>query len=953
MSGSAVHNKLGFGPFELSIGERILRRDGHTLPLGGRALDILTYLAARPGEVVAKQELIDHVWSDVTVDEGSLRVHIAAIRKALGDGQFGDRYIANIKGRGYSFVGTVAPLAGNSESRNAKFQQQGKLPVRPVMMIGRETAVGEVCDKLRDERFVTLLGPGGIGKTTIALAVGHAAAEEFGGEVYLVELDGLTDPRNVAGAVATSLGIALKSKDPGLELVGLVRSRKLLIILDSGEHVIEAVASLAEQLYRQTEAVHVLATSRELLKVKGEHCYRVLSLDCPPDASTQTAHAVLRYPSAQLFVRCVAARAGGFVLTDEEAPLVAEICRKLDGIPLAIELAAGQAAALGLKNTVARLMSRPELLKLSHRTAVPRHRTLRATMDWSYDLLSEAERIVFRRIAPFVGHFTLEGAQYVAGERGVDTAAICDAIAGLVEKSLIAIRTGGTQPEYRLLDTTRAYALEKLEEGDEAGLVLRRHAEYVAGYLESQKAALLPLPQAERVAARLRQVSDVRAALEWSFGPRGDAEIATRLAVPATQLLLELSLLTECQLWSERAIALLESQHPDSRREMQICATLPFALMYTEGNSQRVRAAFSRALGAAVRQKDLDHELRLLSGLFRYSYWTNDINNAIDLAARSRNIALKMQNPEDLALSESMLGAASHLSGNHLVAQKHFESSLGYATTGSRFRAGLHLFNYVSFSLAGMARSLLYRGSLVQSLDYANRAIDEGKRSGRPAILCRALAMVFPVFLASGNAELSAQCVAQIADLASAYSLMPYQALATGQRGQLLLLQGTIEDAIPLLRRALKDLHDQRYEMLNVDFFCELSAGLTTTGGHEEALALIVNQLDVQQRAGKLLHMPALLRMKGLALASRSIEDVAEAEQSLLSSIDWAKRQSATLFEVEAATDLAGLLLKQGRVREAYKHLGAPLDRMPAESPTHRRALQILNQLQSGLKAAG
>jgi tetratricopeptide (TPR) repeat protein len=302
-----------------------------------------------------------------------------------------------------------------------------------------------------------------------------------------------------------------------------------------------------------------------------------------------------------------------------------------------------------------------------------------------------------------------------------------------------------------------------------------------------------------------------------------------------------------------------------------------------------------------------------------------------------------------------MLGAASHLTGNHLVAQKHLESSLGYARTGVRFRAGLHLFNYVSFSLAGMARSLLYRGLLVQSLDYANRAIDEGKRSGRPAILCRTLAMVFPVFLASGNAELSAQCVAQIADLASAYSLIPYRALATGQQGQLLLFQGTVEDAIPLLRKALKELHDQRYEMLNVDFFCELSAGLTTTGGHQEALALIVNQLDVQQQAGKFLHMPNLLRMKGLALASRSIEGHAEAEQSLLSSIDWAKRQSATLFELKAASDLAELLLNQGRVGEASKHLSAALDRMPAGtvSPTHKRALQILNQVQPVIRAAG
>jgi predicted ATPase len=255
--------------------------------------------------------------------------------------------------------------------------------------------------------------------------------------------------------------------------------------------VIEAVASLAEQLYQQTEEIHVLTTSREWLKVKGEHCYRVLPLDYPPDGSEQTANAVLRYPAAQLFVQRVAARAGSLVLTDEEAPFVAEMCRKLDGLPLAIELAAGQVAALGLQNTVARLVSRPELLKLSHRTAVPRHRTLKATLDWSYDLLSDAERIVFRRIAPFVGHFTLDGARYVAGELGVNTEKIFDAIAGLVEKSLIATRMDETQAQYRLLDTTRAYALEKLEEHAEVDVVLRRHAEYVAGYLESQRVALL------------------------------------------------------------------------------------------------------------------------------------------------------------------------------------------------------------------------------------------------------------------------------------------------------------------------------------------------------------------------------------------------------------------------------------------------------------------------------
>src|SRR3979411_757433 len=177
MDGAVVHRKMRFGPFDLSIGERVLRRDGQVLPLGDRALDILIYLVERPGEVIAKQELIAHVWPDVTVEEGSIRVHVAAIRKALGDGQFGNRYIANIKGRGYAFVGTVVPLAGSTESGNDRSGQQGRLPVRPIMMIGRESWISEVSDKLRDERFVTLLGPGGIGKTTIALAVSRAAAE--------------------------------------------------------------------------------------------------------------------------------------------------------------------------------------------------------------------------------------------------------------------------------------------------------------------------------------------------------------------------------------------------------------------------------------------------------------------------------------------------------------------------------------------------------------------------------------------------------------------------------------------------------------------------------------------------------------------------------------------------------------------------------------------------------
>jgi tetratricopeptide (TPR) repeat protein len=302
-----------------------------------------------------------------------------------------------------------------------------------------------------------------------------------------------------------------------------------------------------------------------------------------------------------------------------------------------------------------------------------------------------------------------------------------------------------------------------------------------------------------------------------------------------------------------------------------------------------------------------------------------------------------------------MLGAAHFLAGNHLVAIKHFESGLIHSASGSRFRAGQHLFHDNSLLLVGMARSLLYRGLLSQSLDYARLAIEEGEKSNHPATLCRSLSFVLPVYLALADSRRSEQYIAQLTELAAAYSLKPYRAIATGLRGQWRLLQNDLREGISLLKRALEELRTQHHDSLNTEFICDLGAGLIAMGEHQEALTLTVNAIDVQQCGGKLVYMPALFRMKGLILASRSAKDYLEAEESLLSAVDWAKRQSAALFELKAAMDLAELLLKQRRVPEAYEHLNAALDRTPGGivSRDHKRALQILNRLQSGTRAVG
>jgi tetratricopeptide (TPR) repeat protein len=414
--------------------------------------------------------------------------------------------------------------------------------------------------------------------------------------------------------------------------------------------------------------------------------------------------------------------------------------------------------------------------------------------------------------------------------------------------------------------------------------------------------------------------------LEWSFGSRGYDEIATRLAVASTQLFMELSLLIEWQSWAEQGIARLEDQHKNSR-----------------------------ALDVLLMQQDLAREFRLLSGLFLFSSWTTDIHRALDVAARSQKVASKIQDPDDMAHAETMLGAANHLAGNHLLAQKHFEAGLRHAASGSRLHAARYLFHHTTLLLAGMARSLLYRGMLDQSLDYARLAIEEGEKSELSATLCRSLILVLPVYLALEDWQKSEQYIVQLTDVSATHSLNPLRSIATGLRGRWLLLQGDIRDGVLLLKRASEELETQRHEMLNMDFVSDLGEGLAALGQHEEALTLVMNALDVQKRGGKLLFVPALLRVKGLILASRSAEDYPEAERSLMSSIEWSRRQSANLFELKSAIDLAELLLSQKRMPEAYGHISAALDQTSDEivSPVHDRARQILSRFQPGTRAAG
>src|ERR1700685_3118602 len=362
---SEPRDVLSFGPFSLFSAERLLKNADKPIAIGGRALDILIALVERAGEVVTNKELISAVWPDVVVEKGNLRFQMATLRKALGDGRDGARYVSNVAGRGYCFV---APVTRSTAARmvpltrTATAERVQRLPPRPARMVGRADTVRELARQLQVWRFVCIVGPGGIGKTTVAISVAHTLIDGFHDAVFFIDLAALTDPQLVPTAVASALGLTLQTQDALVGLLAFIGNRKILLVLDNCEHVISVAAALTERVVSEAPQAHILATSREALRVEGEHVHLLYSLEGPPEDAGLTAAEALRYPAAQLFMERAAASGYDVALSDNDAPILARICRRLDGIALAIELAASRVGSLGIGGTAELLYNRFSLL---------------------------------------------------------------------------------------------------------------------------------------------------------------------------------------------------------------------------------------------------------------------------------------------------------------------------------------------------------------------------------------------------------------------------------------------------------------------------------------------------------------------------------------------------------------------------------------------------------------
>jgi predicted ATPase/DNA-binding winged helix-turn-helix (wHTH) protein len=454
------------GPCRLDIHNRVIDRAGAPLRLGSRARDILKTLLERPGETVGKRELMARVWPRTVVDEGTLRTHISALRRILRE-DCGSDSIENVTGQGYRFVAAVRQDSAT-----------GPVPALPCPLqplIGRADSVSTVMRYLPDRRLVTLVGPGGVGKTAVALASADRMRESYPDGVCLVDLAGVADLLSISHRTAAALAIATDSDDVVTAIIQHLRTRRTLVVLDSCERAIDAVAVFAEEVLGGAPQVTVIATSREPLRAKGEWVLWLGPLEFPTTAAALTVEQALRFPAIQLFAERAAASLSDFELHDMEVAAVADICRRLDGLPLAMELAAARVAQFGVRGLAARLSDALGLLTIGYRTAAPRHCSLRAMLAWSYDILSPREQIALRRLALFTAPFDLASATAMVVDEAIDATDVLDILANLTAKSLLVADAAGERLVYRHFETSRALALEQLECSQDLTEIRRRH----------------------------------------------------------------------------------------------------------------------------------------------------------------------------------------------------------------------------------------------------------------------------------------------------------------------------------------------------------------------------------------------------------------------------------------------------------------------------------------------
>ena len=732
-----------FGPFRLRQRARLLLRDGVPLPLTSRAFDLLAILLESEGSVVSREDLLRRVWPSGRVHDNNLAVQISALRRVLGTTPTGNSHIATVPGRGFQFVAPVLVEPGDVARAAAQAGAPGNLPLPANRLIGRAELIAEAMAGLQEARLVTLIGPSGIGKTRIAEAVALDMAAQFPDGAWLIDLVPLSDPELIPATIALTLGLSVGAEDGVRDsVIRQLRPRKALLVLDNCEHLRAAVAALAAAMMEACPGLRLLATSLERLELAEERVCLVGNLTLPPEDGRLPAHRLLGYAACELFAERARGLDRRFVLSDDEAPILAEICRRLDGIPLAIELAASRQPILGLEQVRRGLDDRFRLLVGGERVVLSRHMTLLAAHDWAWSLLAEPVRRSLARLSVFAGSFDLAAASVIlAHDRPGGANEIVDHVILLAERSLLSIDQDGVAPRYRLLESTRAYAARHLAGEGDAAAVLRAHASYFAERFEAAEHAWDTEATEPWFAGLVRDLDNLRAALAWSFGAAGDAALGRRLCAASLHLWFAAKSVPEYRRWLEQALtAPLDAADPVAARLWFARARAVLALQARKEAAERA-IELARAAGEVG---TLGRALALKGEVLRRS---GDLDGAAAVLTEAAALLAEVQAIKSCADTNQQLAIIRFHQGDLAGSRALNADALArYRTTGhdagiaacliraanDHFSAG-RIAEAVEATTEALALSRTLRNDYFVELTLGNLAAYEHARGNRPA----------------------------------------------------------------------------------------------------------------------------------------------------------------------------------------------------------------------------
>jgi non-specific serine/threonine protein kinase len=680
------------GPLRLDVDAQVLIHDGAAIALGPRAVAVLSVLVSRANEFVEKSAILDAVWSGLVVEEVNLAVQVSAIRRALAPFG-GGGWIETLARRGYRFVGPVAEMAGRSMAAAAADRPRTNLPELLTSFVGRERELAEIRGLLPTLRLLTLTGAGGIGKTRLAHQAGVEMLDAYRDGVWFVDLAPLADAALVPSALAQVLGVnEAPAQSLPEALCSALRTSETLLILDNCEHVLDGCVRLIAALLRETAALTVIATSREPLRLPGERAYPVGPLPLPdPKADGRT---IAGADAVRLFVERARQRRPSFDLQAKQARAVAEICVRLDGIPLAVELAAARVAVLPVEQIVRLLGQRFRLLTGGSR-ALPRQQTLRALIDWSYELLDDAEKALFARLAVFSGGWSLDAASEVCSCESIAKDDVVYVLIGLVEQSLVVADEDGDR--YRMLETIREYAREKLAIGGDADAVRERHCDYFLAFAVHAEAHLAGPEQATWLQRLENEHDNLRSALEHCL-VAGSASAALRLCGALHWFWIMRGYRAEGLDWCVRALASDGIDERTSERAMALHAA--GILAYHLGDLPSARAHHEDSLAIARDLSDRSGIARATIPLGNLRLRQGDLAAAHALCEEALAMSRNLADPRLTLQALTGMGNVAAAKGEYPTAQSLYEESLAIAREwADRVRIAMLLNNlgYLAF----------------------------------------------------------------------------------------------------------------------------------------------------------------------------------------------------------------------------------------------------------------